>query len=257
MIPTFPGRRAGQGLAAMCALSLLTGCATASGVDDANPDDPWEGFNRGVFAFNDTIDRYALKPVAQGYRFVTPDPVQTGVGNFFSNLGEISNTVNSLLQAKPANAGISGGRFLINSTVGVLGFFDVASHLDLVGREEDFGQTLAVWGVGEGPYLVLPLLGPSTVRATAGMPVDWYTDPLTYVEEDEIRYGLRGLDVVDTRAGLLDQEQLIRGDRYSFIRDSWLQRRRFEVNDGEAGEDPFASDDFDFDDADFDDAFAE
>ncbi|KGE76835.1 MULTISPECIES: MlaA family lipoprotein [Halomonas] len=257
MIPTFPSRRAGQGLAALCALSLLTGCATTSGVDDAHPDDPWEGFNRGVFAFNETLDRYALKPVAQGYRFVTPDPVQTGVGNFFSNLGEIGNTVNSLLQAKPANAGISTGRFLVNSTVGVLGFFDVASRMDLVGREEDFGQTLAVWGVGEGPYLVLPLLGPSTVRDTAGLPVDMYTDPVTYVEEDKVRYGLRGLDVIDTRAGLLDQEELIRGDRYSFIRDSWLQRRRFEVNDGEMGEDPFASDDFDFDDADFDDAFAE
>ncbi|MCK2183578.1 MlaA family lipoprotein [Halomonas getboli] len=250
-------RRAGQGLAALCALSLLTGCATTSGVDDANPADPWEGFNRGVFAFNETVDRYALKPVAQGYRYVTPDPVQTGVGNFFSNLGEIGTTLNSLLQGKPGNAGIATGRFLINSTAGVLGIFDVASHMDLVGREEDFGQTLAAWGVGSGPYLVLPLLGPSTVRDTAGLPVDWYTDPLTYVEEDKVRYGLRGLDVIDTRAGLLDQEKLIRGDRYSFIRDSWLQRRRFEVNDGEMGADPFASDDFDFDDADFDDAFAE
>ncbi|WP_136247553.1 MlaA family lipoprotein [Halomonas borealis] len=257
MKPTFAGHRAGQGLAALCALLLLTGCATTSGAGDANPDDPWEGFNRGVFAFNETLDRYALKPAAQGYRFVTPDPVQTGVGNFFSNLGEIGNTVNSLLQAKPGNAGIASGRFLINSTVGVFGVFDVATRMELTGREEDFGQTLATWGVGEGPYLVLPLLGPSTVRASAGLPVDWYTDPLTYVEEDKVRYGLRGLDVIDTRAGLLDQERLIRGDRYSFIRDSWLQRRRFEVNDGEMGDDPFAQDDFGFDDADFDDAFAE
>ncbi len=257
MIPPPPSRRAGASLAALCGLTLLTGCATTSGMDDANPDDPWEGFNRGVFAFNETLDRYALKPAAQGYRFVTPDPVETGVGNFFSNLGEIGTTLNSLLQAKPGNAGIATGRFLINSTVGVLGFFDVASHLDLVGREEDFGQTLAVWGVGEGPYVVLPLLGPSTVRDAAGIPVDAYADPLTYVEEDEVRYSLFALDVIDTRAGLLDQEKLIRGDRYSFIRDSWLQRRRFEVNDGEMGADPFASDEFDFDDADFDDAFAE
>ncbi|MFG6175831.1 VacJ family lipoprotein [Halomonas sp. THAF12] len=252
-----PMRQAGRGLAALCALALLTGCASTATSERSRPEDPWEGFNRQVFAFNETLDRYALKPAAQGYRFVTPDPVETGVGNFFSNLGEIRTTLNSLLQGKGSNAGIATGRFLINSTVGVLGFFDVASHMELTGREEDFGQTLATWGVGEGPYVVLPLLGPSTVRDTAGLPVDMYTDPLTYVEEDKVRYSLLALDVIDTRAGLLDQERLIRGDRYSFIRDSWLQRRRFEVNDGELGEDPFATDEFDFDDADFDDAFAE
>ncbi|MDR5867133.1 MlaA family lipoprotein [Halomonas koreensis] len=257
MTPFIPTRQAGRGLAALCALGLLTGCATTGTGERSHPDDPWEGFNRGVFAFNETVDRYAVKPAAQGYRFVTPDPVETGIGNFFSNLGEVSNALNSLLQGKGANAGIASGRFLINSTVGVLGLFDVATRLDLVGREEDFGQTLATWGVGEGPYLVLPLLGPSTVRDTAGLPVDWYTDPVSHVEDDTVRYSLRGLEIVDTRAGLLDQEQLIRGDRYSFIRDSWLQRRRFEVNDGELGEDPFASDDFDLEGADFDDAFAE
>ncbi len=188
---------------------------------------------------------------------MTPDPVQTGVGNFFSNLGEIRTTLNSLLQGKGANAGASTGRFLINSTVGVLGLFDVASHMDLTAREEDFGQTLAVWGVDSGPYLVLPLLGPSTLRDTGGLPVDMYTYPVTYVEDDTVRYSLRGLQAIDARAGLLDQEDLIRGDRYSFIRDSWLQRRRFEVSDGELGEDPFASDGFDLEGTDFDDAFAE
>ncbi|RTR05232.1 MlaA family lipoprotein [Halomonas nitroreducens] len=254
MSPSFPSRKAA---AALLAVAVLSGCASTATSRQAQPEDPWEGFNRQVFAFNDTLDRYALKPAAQGYRFVTPDPVETGVGNFFANLGELRTTLNSLLQGKPGNAGIATGRFLINSTVGVLGLFDVASHMELVGREEDFGQTLAVWGVGEGPYVVLPLLGPSTVRDTAGLPVDSYTYPLTYVEEDKVRLSLRALDVIDTRAGLLDQERLIRGDRYSFIRDSWLQRRRFEVNDGELGEDPFASDEFDFDDADFDDAFAE
>ncbi|UYG06355.1 VacJ family lipoprotein [Halomonas sp. M4R1S46] len=254
MTPSFPNRKAG---AALLAVALLSGCASTASSRQAQPEDPWEGFNRQVFAFNDTLDRYALKPAAQGYRFVTPDPVETGVGNFFANLGELRTTLNSLLQGKPGNAGIATGRFLINSTVGVLGLFDVASHMELVGREEDFGQTLAVWGVGEGPYVVLPLLGPSTVRDTAGLPVDSYTYPLTYVEEDKVRLSLRALDAIDTRAGLLDQERLIRGDRYSFIRDSWLQRRRFEVNDGELGEDPFATDEFDFEDADFDDAFAE
>lgn len=240
-----------RGLLATLALVALTGCATTGGAEPRNPDDPWEGFNRRVFAFNEVVDRYALKPAAQGYRFVTPDPVETSVGNFFTNLGELRTALNSLLQGKGSNASIATGRFLINSTVGVAGVFDVASRLDITGREEDFGQTLAVWGLDRGPYLVLPFLGPSTVRDTAGLPVDAYTYPLTYVEEDKVRIGLTALRVIDTRAGLLDQEKLIRGDRYSFIRDSWLQQRRFEVKDGELGEDPFASDDFDFNESDF------
>ncbi|HSH47954.1 MAG TPA: VacJ family lipoprotein, partial [Halomonas sp.] len=188
---------------------------------------------------------------------VTPDPVQKSVGNVFSNLGEIRTALNSVLQGKPANAGIATGRFLINSTVGVLGIFDVAGQMELVGRKEDFGQTLGVWGVGEGPYLVLPLLGPSTVRDTAGLPADIYTSPLAYAESDRVRYGMLALNVIDTRAGFLEQEKLLRGDRYTFLRDGYLQRRRFEVADGELGEDPFASDDFDLDDVDFDDAFAD
>ncbi|GED21794.1 MlaA family lipoprotein [Halomonas halmophila] len=249
--------RAARPLLAGLALVVLSGCATTQSSAPANPEDPWEGFNRGVFAFNETLDRYALKPVAQGYRFVTPDPVETGVGNFFSNLGEIRTTLNSLLQGKGSNASASTGRFLLNSTVGVLGVFDVASQIGLHAREEDFGQTLGSWGVASGPYLVLPLLGPSTLRDTGGLPVDMYTYPTTYIEDDAVRYSLTGLRVIDTRAGLLDQEKLIQGDRYSFIRDSWLQRRHFEVNDGELGEDPFATDDFDLEGSDFDDAFAE
>ncbi|SEK89751.1 MlaA family lipoprotein [Halomonas daqiaonensis] len=238
-------------------LVATAGCATSGEVQERNPDDPWEGFNRKVFAFNDVLDRYALKPVARGYRFITPAPVETGVGNFFANLGEPRTALNSLLQGKPGNAGIATGRFLINTTVGIGGLWDFATHMEITGREEDFGQTLGVWGVGEGAYLVLPLLGPSTVRDTAGLPADRYTYPTTYVEDDEVRLGLTALRVIDTRAGLLDQEAMIRGDRYSFIRDAYLQQRRFEVSDGELGADPFASDKFDFDDADFDDAFAE
>lgn len=249
-------RWAGRGALALL-LMATAGCATSGEVRERHPDDPWEGFNRKVFAFNDVLDRYALKPVARGYRFITPDPVETGVGNFFSNLGEPRTALNSLLQGKGTNASVATGRFLINTTVGIGGLFDVASRLAITGREEDFGQTLAVWGLDEGAYLVLPLLGPSTVRDTAGLPADMYAYPTTYVEDDELRLGLTALRVIDARAGLLDQEALIRGDRYSFIRDTWLQQRRFEVSDGEQGEDPFASDDFDFDDADFDDAFAE
>ncbi|WP_244272146.1 MlaA family lipoprotein [Halomonas aestuarii] len=247
---------AGRG-ALLLSLGVMAGCASSGEMRERHPDDPWEGFNRKVFAFNDVVDRYALKPAARGYRFITPDPVENGVGNFFSNLGEIRTALNSLLQGKGTNASVATGRFLINSTLGIGGLFDIATRMEITGREEDFGQTLGAWGVGEGAYLVLPLLGPSTVRDTAGLPADMYTYPTTYIEEDKVRVSLTALRVIDARAGLLDQEALISGDRYSFIRDTWLQQRRFEVQDGEMGADPFASDDFEFDDADFDDAFAE
>lgn len=243
-----------KGVVVMLALMILAGCAGQQTMEP-NPEDPWEGFNRRVFAFNEALDRVALKPLAQGYDAITPQPVQTGVGNFFSNLGEIRTVLNSLLQGKPSNAGIAAGRFVINTTVGIGGLWDFATHMEITGRKEDFGQTLGVWGAGEGPYLVLPLLGPSNVRDTAGLPLDIYTYPLTYVEDDKVRYGLTALRMIDMRASFLEQEELIRGDRYSFIRDAYLQRRRFEVSDGEQGDDPFASDEFDFD---FDDdAFAE
>ncbi len=245
-----------RALVALAAVAMLAGCAGRVAVEDRHPDDPWEGFNRRVFAFNEVVDRAVLKPVARGYRTVTPQPVQTGVGNFFSNLGELRTALNSLLQGKPGNAGIATSRFVINSTVGIAGLWDFATHMGITGRDEDFGQTLGVWGVTEGPYLVLPFLGPSTVRDTVGQPVDTMTYPVYYVDDDAVRYGLTALRIVDMRAGFLDQEALIRGDRYVFIRDAYLQRRRFEVSDGELGDDPFASDDFDFDfdDADFDDA---
>jgi len=241
------------GAVALAVVVGLGGCASSSVATEPNPADPWEGFNRRVFAFNDVLDRYALKPAAQGYRYVTPDPLEKGVSNFFDNLGEIRTAFNSLLQGKPGNAGLASTRFLMNTTFGLGGLLDPATHAGFLADREDFGQTLAVWGVGEGPFVVLPLLGPSTVRDTAGLPVDWYTYPLTYVEDDTVRYSLRGLEILDARASLLDQEDLIRGDRYSFIRDAWMQRRRFEVNDGDAGEDTFINDDFDFDE----DAFEE
>jgi len=252
------GKQMAGALAALAMTTLLAGCASGGGVaEERNPDDPWEGFNRKVFAFNDVLDRYALKPVAQGYRFVTPDPVETGVGNFFSNLGEPRTVLNSLLQGKVRNASIATSRFIINTTVGVGGLWDVATRMEITGDEEDFGQTLGAWGWQESRYLVLPLLGPSTVRDTGGLPADMYSYPTAYVEDDETSLALTALRIVDKRAGLLDREALIQGDRYSFIRDAWLQQRRFEVSDGELGKDPFASDEFDFDDADFDDAFAD
>ncbi|MBZ9568824.1 VacJ family lipoprotein [Modicisalibacter tunisiensis] len=240
----------GKGALGVAAGLMLAGCASQGNVA-ANPQDPWEGFNRKVFAFNQVLDRYAIKPAAQGYNFITPQPVQKGVGNFFSNLGEVSTILNSALQWKWANAGVASGRFLMNTTLGLAGFLDPATDFGLTEHEEDFGQTLAAWGIGEGPYVVLPLLGGRTLRHAGGLPVDWYTDPVTYVEEDSTRYGIRALDVINYRASVLDEEALIQGDRYSFLRDTYLQRRRFEVNDGETGKDPFATDDFDFESGDF------
>lgn len=243
-----------KGLPLLLVTLLATGgCASTQMAETAAPEDPWEGFNRKVFAFNDVLDRYALKPVAQGYRAITPDPVETGVGNFFSNLGEVRTALNSVLQGKPANAGLATSRFLINSTVGFGGLFDPATRMEITADQEDFGQTLAVWGWEDSRYLVLPFFGPSTLRDTTGMPADMATYPVTYVEDDTVRVSLTALNVIDIRAGLLDQEELIRGDRYRFIRDAYLQSRQFEVSDGELGDDPFASDTFEFDDGDFED----
>jgi phospholipid-binding lipoprotein MlaA len=206
------------------------------------PRDPWEGFNRNVFAFNDTLDRYFLKPVAKGYRLVTPDPLETGVTNFFGNVGEVPNLLNNALQWKWAKVGNNTGRLLLNTTVGLGGLFDVARHAGLEKLErESFGQTLSYWGVGQGPYVVLPFLGPATVTDAAALPVDWYSSPLTYMHDDGWRWGLWALNTVQTRAGLLDAEELISGDRYTFIREAYLQRREYLVQDGQV-EDDFGGD---------------
>ncbi|WP_231902377.1 MlaA family lipoprotein [Microbulbifer thermotolerans] len=211
--------------------------------------DPWEGFNRAVFRFNDTADRWVLKPVATSYRQITPIFMQTGISNFFGNLREITNSFNSLLQGKWGQAGNDAGRFLVNSTVGVAGLFDVAKHVGLEsGEGEDFGQTLAVWGMPSGPYVVLPFMGPSTLRDAPGGVVDWYTNPLTYINHDQTSYAFKFTDLVQTRAGLLQAETLLHGDRYILLRDAYLQRRDYLIRDGEL-EDDFGSDsdeEFDF-----------
>lgn len=230
----------------------LGGCASTA-TTTPQPEDPWEGFNRNVFAFNDVLDRYALRPVASGYHTITPDPVEDSVGNFFSNLGEVRTVLNSLLQGKVENASRATSRLLINTTAGVGGLFDVATKMDIQKQEEDFGQTLAAWGWTDSRYLVLPFLGPSTLRDTTGLPVNMATYPVTYVDDDTTRISLRVLQLIDERAGFLEQEDLIQGDRYRFLRDAYLQNRAFKINDGELGNDPFASDDFEFDDADFSD----
>lgn len=196
--------------------------------------DPWEGMNRSVFVFNDTLDRWVLKPIATAYRFVLPDFVETGVSNFFSNLLELRNVLNDILQWKWNQAGNDTGRFLVNSTVGIGGLFDVAQHASLDKSDgEDFGQTLGVWGVGDGPFLMLPFLGPSTLRDTAGLPVDWLSDPIDLLDDIPTRNSTLALQFIDTRVGLLEAEALITGDRYLFFREAYMQRRDYLISDGE------------------------
>jgi phospholipid-binding lipoprotein MlaA len=225
---------------AVCALNVSAQEPAAA----PNPD-PWESVNRSIYTFNDYADRYFLKPIAKGYDWIAPQFLQDGVHNMFDNVGEVGNILNGLLQAKFGHALNDSGRLLINSTVGLVGFFDVAAHWGLEQHEEDFGQTLGYWGVRPGPFIVVPLLGPRSVRDGFGSVADAYSDPITYLFDNDIptRNSVLGLRVVDTRAQLLDAEELVSGDRYIFLRDAYLQRREFLVKDGEV-EDSFGADDY-------------
>ncbi|KDE38675.1 MAG: VacJ family lipoprotein [Nitrincola lacisaponensis] len=195
--------------------------------------DPWEGFNRAMFSFNDGLDRAIVKPVTQGYRYVTPEIAQTGVNNFFENLRDVRTMINNLLQGKVHNALEDFSRITFNTTFGIGGLIDVATPMGIPKNNEDFGQTLGYWGVSSGPYVVLPLFGPSTVRDTVGMVPDWYLDPVTYVDDRAVRNSLRAVRLIDTRSQLMNAERIISGDRYVFIRDAYLQRREYLINDGE------------------------
>jgi phospholipid-binding lipoprotein MlaA len=197
-----------------------------------NPD-PYEDINRAIFAFNDRLDQMVLSPVARGYRRVTPDVAERGIGNVFSNLSEFNSAVNSILQGKVDAALASAGRFAVNTTLGIAGLFDVASEMGLESRETDFGETLAVWGVPRGPYLMVPFLGPRTLRSGVGNVADIYLSPEAYIESVSGRNALYALRVVDERAALLDADALLSGDRYVFLRDAYLQRRAARV-DGES-----------------------
>lgn len=213
---------------------LLTGCATTNGPTDER--DPWETYNRWMFAFNDDLDTELLQPVAKAYKNVIPSPIRTGVSNFFNNINDVVVVVNDLLQGKFAQAGHDSLRFFVNTVFGLLGIFDVATYMELPKHNEDFGQTLAVWGVESGPYFMLPILGPSTIRDTTGLAVDAaFFDPLYSIEDDTARYLAVGLKAIDTRTNLLaaskimDQAAL---DRYAFLRDAYLQRRENLIYDG-------------------------
>jgi phospholipid-binding lipoprotein MlaA len=220
--------------AALLALAAaLTGCA---GPQAADPRDPFEKFNRAMFGFNDAVDRVALKPAATAYKRVLPQFVQTGVNNFFGNLADLWTGANNVLQGKPKDGFSDFGRFALNTTVGLLGFVDVASDAGLQKHNEDFGQTLGAWGVPSGPYLMLPLLGPSTVRDTAVLPLDFAGDPWTHKEPVRWRNVGIGVRAIDQRASVLDASNLMEEaalDRYEFIRDGFLQRRESRIFDGD------------------------
>lgn len=235
-------------------LLLITGYSLNAASNELE-EDPWQGFNRSVFTFNETLDEYIAKPVAQGYQAVTPQFIDTGITNFFSNLEDVLIIVNDVFQLKPLQALSDTGRFLINSTVGLLGFFDVASHIGLPKHNEDLGQTLGYWGVGAGPYVMLPFLGPSNLRDSFGLAGETlsgigYTS-LVYPYPQKA--GLWTVKNVDVRADLIASEGLISGDRYIFLRSFYTQRRAYLVADGVV-ENEF-DDDFedDFDDFDSDD----
>ncbi|MGB0733025.1 MAG: MlaA family lipoprotein [Pontibacterium sp.] len=219
----------------LAALSLCTLLAAAPlSYADTNEIDPWEGFNRSVFKFNDGLDTYLLKPVTLGYKAVTPDIIETGISNFFRNLGNIPTALNQLLQGKFAQTGQTIARFGFNTTIGLAGLVDVATPMGLPQGDEDFGQTLGTWGVESGPYVVLPLFGPSSLRDTGGLVVDWQTntDLVGHIDDDGNFYKATALRTIDTRSSLLAAEELISGDKYTFIRDAYLQRREFLITDG-------------------------
>ncbi len=223
---------------AIAAAGLLAGCASSG-----NPKDPIEGFNRAMFAFNEGLDSVIIKPVATGYEAVLPSPVRTGVTNFFGNIADLLIGVNNLLQGKGAEGFSDIGRVVINSTVGLLGIFDVASEAGLEKHNEDFGQTFGRWGVGSGAYVVIPVFGPRTARDTAGLILDVAADPLMQLNPNADRNVLLVLRTVNERANLLPADKVVEEaalDKYSYIRDAYLQRRRNLIYDGNAPREPEA-----------------
>lgn len=217
----------------LLSLTLLCACATVPG--GPTEGDPFESYNRAMFSFNDGLDEYFLKPIAQGYDAVLPGPIKTGISNFFSNLGDIFVILNDLLQFKFAQALEDTGRFIFNSTIGLYGLIDVATPMGLNKHNEDFGQTLATWGVSDGPYIVLPFLGPRTLRGTTDVFVEPQFDPIYDIEKDETLYGAIFLRTVDFRYRLLKASNIAEQaaiDKYSFIRDAYLQHRKNLIHDG-------------------------
>jgi phospholipid-binding lipoprotein MlaA len=211
----------------------------------AEVNDPLEKVNRTFFNINEKVDEVALKPIALTYS-KTPDPIKNGITNFFRNLKEIDNTLNQVLQGKPKYAVNDLSRFLINSTLGIGGFLDPASSMGLERHDEDFGQTLGLWGVSPGPYLMVPFLGPSSTRDLLSRPISSFLEVTFHMDDSNVRLSLSALDAIETRERLLEVESLLSGDKYNFVRDSYSQSREYEIKDGLNVEDAFTDDMDDF-----------
>lgn len=217
-----------------CATVFLMACAQQQQVKSIP--DPWEPFNRRVYVFNEGFDRYFMKPVAKGYKAVTPEPAEQGVSNFFANLSDFKTAFNDFLQLKVWDGVSDSGRFLINSTLGIVGLVDVASEMGLEKHNEDFGQTLGRWGMPSGPYVMLPFLGPSTTRDAPSLVIDYYSSPQTYfVDAVALRNSLWAMDFINKRAELLSLDVVLEDvayDKYVLLRDAYLTRREYLVTDG-------------------------
>jgi len=213
---------------------LLAGLfSTASYAEE----DPWEPFNRSIYSFNNTADTYLVKPVAQGYAYIMPDVGRKGVNNFFNNLLDVNGALNGFLQGRVDQGLENVGRVIINSTVGIFGLFDVATKLGVRQYQTDFGHTLSIWGVPQGPFVMLPFLGPSTMRSGVGTAFDAYASPMGQMGNSDPAWGLRVFNIVDLRAGLLGADELLSGDQYIFLRDAYLQQRRLQISDGKLVDD--------------------
>ena len=204
--------------------------------------DPFEDLNRDIFVFNEKLDEKLLKPAALTYRKVTPQFARTGVTNFFNNLEEIDTTINQVLQGEIKYAFNDAGRFVINSTIGLFGLIDVASKMGLEKHEEDFGQTLGVWGFDSGPYIMIPFLGPSNPRDLLSRPISSFLSGTFAMEDSDVKITLVGIDALETRERLLDAETLIIGDKYIFVKDAYIQSREYEINNGSTEDDEFLDD---------------
>lgn len=214
----------------------LSACATPTGNRSPNPHDPWEGFNRSMFSFNEGLDRALIKPVAKGYEAIVPTPINTIITNFFNNIDDLMIAVNNLLQGKIRDSMSDLGRVALNSTLGIGGLIDVATGMTLEKHEEDFGQTFARWGFGEGAYVVLPVFGSRTVRDSFGLAADLPVDPVSWVHPDVWSLSLIGLRQIDARADLFSAEKVVEAgaiDKYSYLRDAYLQRRQYLIYDGQ------------------------
>lgn len=232
MIPAHPRSR----LVVACMLLFsLSACATPAANRSSNPYDPWEGFNRSMFSFNEGLDRVLIKPVAKGYETIVPTPINNIITNFFSNIEDLMIAANNLLQGKVKASVSDLGRVVLNSSLGIGGLIDVATGMTLEKHEEDFGQTFARWGFGEGAYVVLPVFGSRTVRDSFGLAVDVPLDPVSWVHPDALSLSMIGLRQIDARADLFAAEKVVEAgaiDKYSYLRDAYLQRRQYLIYDG-------------------------